>query len=475
MILSKRFFVRAVAAVVAAGSTAATAGRADAQVTTAAGYIYAPLLLGDLTQSCVQAGPGATFVGQGPGFTPGGQRIVLVTESGVAHEVASGFNSISDCIYDATTDVLYVTDNSGELEGAVTGDTVFAIPAASIAPGATAAGNELAAAGALPFAAGVTLDADGEVYVSSSAGGASGSVDRIDGGAIVAVVPGLDFASGIAFDANGELLVAESLDTFETRVTRWSPTGSFLGDVAGPGFDFGSYDLALDAQGRLILTGAYAGDVVTMNPGDGSTLPLVGGLTFTTGVDVDEFTGRISMLSSTFIPTSEDFSIHRLVDKSRLIGGKGSEKTECTSEIYGAELVPSSPGKKAKRAICVDGEACDADGTANDVCVFPLGVCLNVEDSRFTKCSPSGVAAFRLKKSKPESSEIADLAAAVAADVPIYGERCYFSDGMQVPVNVTGKGKRKTGKGKIKLEIQGAGEKPYTDTDKLKMRCRPAS
>lgn len=458
---------------VAAGMLALL-GRADAQLTTSPGYIYSPLLTTDLTQSCVQAGPGGTFVGQGPGFTPGGQRVVLITESGVERLVATGYNSISDCVYDAATDRLYVTDNSGELEGAITGDTVFMVGEASTAPAWNAKGNELVIAGALPFAAGVALDAAGDVYVSSSAGGGAGSVAKIVVDAIVPVVPGLDFASGVAFDKNGDILVAESLDSFETRVTRWSGTGTFLDDVAGPGFGFGSYDLAIDAQGALIVTGAYAGDVVSMNAVDGSTAPLVSGLTFATGVDVDDFTGRVSMLSSTFIPNDEDFTIHRLVDKSRLIPGKGSERHECASEIYGAELVAPAPGKEAKRAICVDGTPCDADGVANDVCVFPIGVCLNVDDSRYPDCASAGVTAFSVEKMKPESTEIEVLAAAVASDAPIYGERCYFSDGMRVPVRITEKGKRKDGKGKLKLRTRGAGDKPATDTDKLKMTCRPA-
>jgi hypothetical protein len=212
-----------------------------------------------------------------------------------------------------------------------------------------------------------------------------------------------------------------------------------------------------------------------MNPADGSTSPLISGLTFATGVDVDDFTGRVSMLSSTFIPNDEDLSIHRLVDKSRLVPGKGSEKTECTSEFYGAQLMPPSPGKKAKRAICVDGDACDGDGLVNDTCVFSIGVCLNVEDARFADCVPAGVTAFAVKKSKPKSAEIATLATAVEMDAPVYGERCYFSDGMRIPVKITGKGKRKDGKGKLKLKVRSAGEKSAVDTDKLKMTCRPAS
>jgi hypothetical protein len=465
--------IRFIALVASAAGMFVLAGGAGAQVSTGPGFIYASLPTSDLTQSCVQAGPGGTFVGQGPGFTANGQRVVLVRESGVESVVATGFNSISDCVYDAETDTLYVTDNSGELAGAVTGDTVFAIAAASSAPGATAVGNEVVVAGSLPFAAGVTIDAAGDVYVSSSGGGGSGAVAKIAAGAITPIIAGLDFASGLAFDSAGDLLVAETLASFDSRVTRWSAEGSLLDEVATPSFDFGSYDAAFALDGRLIVTGAFAGDVVSMDPVGGSTSPLVGGLTFATGVDVDAFTGRVSLLSSTFIPNDEDRSVHRLVDKARLIPGNGSDVTECMGEIYGAELVPLAPEKPAKHAVCVDGASCDADGVANDVCVFPIGVCLNVVDSRFSDCASADVAALTVKKSKPVSMEMAALAAAVQTDAPLVNERCYFSDGMRVPVKVTRKGARKDGKGMLKLQVVGSGTRPVTDTDSLKMVCLP--
>jgi hypothetical protein len=82
---------------------------------------------------------------------------------------------------------------------------------------ATAAGNELVIAGSLPFAAGVTLDSAGDVYVSSSGGGGAGAVAKIAAGAITPIIAGLDFASGIAFDAAGDLLVAETLVSFDSR------------------------------------------------------------------------------------------------------------------------------------------------------------------------------------------------------------------------------------------------------------------
>lgn len=462
---------------VRAGALAtALATEAAAGVTTSPGYIYSPLLLSDLTQSCVQAGPGGTFVGRGPGFTGNGQSVVLVSESGSERVVASGFNSIGDCAYDREGDVLYVTDNALEIPGALSGDTVFAIASASSAPGVTAAGNELAAAGALPFAAGVALDAAGGVLVSSSVGSGAGGVTRVADGVVTPLVAGLDFAAGLAIDADGDLLVAETLDDFSTRVTRWSATGALLDVVAGPGFDFGSYDLDFDVDGRLIVTGAFEGSVLAMDPVGGATAALVDGLSFATGVDVDAFTGRLNLLSSTFVPTDEDRTLHRFVRKDRLIPGRDSAKRECVSELYGAELVAKKPGKKPKVAICRDGAACDGDGAANDECVFPLGVCFNVVDDRFPECTSGDVSLLVVKKQKPRNESIDALVADVQSDVPVAGERCYFTDGFRVPLKFTGKGVRKEGKGKLKLKTRAMGAtKEVKDTDKLKMVCRPAA
>ena len=87
-----------------AGAFLATS--ASAVVTPSAGYIYSNQVLASSTQSCIAAGPGGTFVAVGPGFTANGQSVVLVKESGELRHVASGFNSVGDCAYDAAADIL---------------------------------------------------------------------------------------------------------------------------------------------------------------------------------------------------------------------------------------------------------------------------------------------------------------------------------------------------------------------------------
>src|SRR5215471_8510908 len=104
----------------AAALTALMATAVSAAVTPPAGYIYTTQLLGSVTSSCVEAGPGGTFVGIGP-FTANSQAIVLAKESGEVRLVAIGFNAIGDCAYDRDADVLYITDNGGNFSGALTG------------------------------------------------------------------------------------------------------------------------------------------------------------------------------------------------------------------------------------------------------------------------------------------------------------------------------------------------------------------
>ncbi len=448
-------------------------------VTPAPGWIYSRLLLSDELQSCVQAGPGMTFVGLGPGLFPafngGGQAVVRVSESGGESVVASGFNSIADCAYDRASDTLYVTDNALEASGALSGDTVFAVASASSAVGLTAVGSELAPAGAIANAASVVVSASGDVLVGDAAGGGVGSVQRVAAGTVSPFVgSGLDFTGGLALADNGDLLVAESLASFANQIGRYDASGAFVGLVVTPTFSVGSFDMDFARDGRLLVSGLFGGDVVSVDDADGSFFSLASGFNFATGLDVDPFSGRVQLLSSTFSGADEDFSLHRLTPVSRLVAGGGSPKSDCVAEFYGLELVAKKPGKPAKKAICVDGAACDADGQENDECLFPLGFCLAVDDARLAACSAAGVASFALKKVKPLSAEVTAAAAAVAGLLPLASPACVFSDGIRVPLKITASGKKKPGKGLVKIKVASADAKPLKDIDKAKLVCLPA-
>jgi hypothetical protein len=457
---------------------------AAGQVTPPPGYIYDAQLLGSTTQNCIAAGPGGTFVGIGQGFTANAQAVVLAKESGALRLVAFGFNSIADCAYDAASDVLYVTDNAdnGDLDittgfagntGAQTGDTVFAVPSASTASGLLAPDLELLPAGSLESAASVAIDAAGDVFVGSADGGGAGSVVELDlpGPVQSTFVSGFDFTGGLAFDpASGDLFVAESLASFDNQISRFDSTGAGVGPMpfAGPSFSFGSIDLAFNTDGKLLAAGVFGGDVVAFDLGDGSSTPFVSGLTFASGMTVDPFTERVSVLSSTFTGAAEDKSMHRFVPISRLVAGKGSPQTECIHEIYGLELT----GASGKEAACVDGAACDADGKANDVCLFPVGFCFNVADPSFADCDAGAEVSSVEIGAKPFSSAVQTAAAEIAAALPVDGPACFFSDGLAVPVKVAGSGSKKDGTAKLKVKsATGDGRK---DTDVVKLICQPA-
>jgi len=447
---------------------------ARATVIAPSGYIYSTELLGSPTQSCVAAGPGGTFVGIGPGFTANAQAVVLANESGAARLVALGFNSISDCAYDAARDVLYVTDNAdaGDVPGALTGDTVFSIPSASTASSLPAKGLELLPTNSIPSAASVTVDAGGKVFVSDSTGGGAGTVSKIDPASpsLTPFASGFDFTAGLAIDpATGDVLAADTLSTFDSRIRRFTAGGTELPVFAGPSAAFGSYDLAFSIDGRLLATGLFGGDVIVFDSG-GTPSPFVSGLNFATGITVNRFTGRVEMLSG-FTGTDEDRSLHRFTPVSRLVPGHGPAATECLHEFYGLDLIPSTPGGAAKKAICVDGAPCDADGQINDSCLFPIGFCLNVPDPNFDSCSAATLSDIEIS-SKPASAAIATAAARVQAVLPVSAPSCIFSDGFAVPLKIKGPSK-KSGKASVKVTATTVGGD--ADKDSVLLVCQPAS
>lgn len=447
---------------------------AMAQVIAPAGYIYVPQLLTDTTQSCVASGPSGTFVGLGPGFTGGAQSVVFVTASGSERVVASGFNSIGDCAWDHSSDTLYVTDNALEAPGAVTGDTVFALPHASRASGLSALGNELAPAGSIAGAAGVAVAVDGSIFVSDAAGGGNGSVKLVSSSGLSDFIAGgFDFTGGLVVDSDGTLVVAETTDAFASLISRFDSGGNFMEVVSGPTFDHGSYDLDFDIDGNLLVSGAFGGDVVALGPG-GSASRFVGGLTFATGLSLDGFTGKVSILSSTFSGADEDSSVHGFIPVSRLVPGRGKPDRNCFGEFYGIRLVPRKPGAAARHAICSDGAACDADGKINDSCLFPFGVCINVVDSRLPGCAPQGVAALSVKM-KPESPAMDALVADIASVLPAHQERCFLGDGVSVPLKITRSGKRRKGKARIRIGFFSDSSPSKKDVDKVKLQCVPTS
>lgn len=445
-----------------------------ASVVPAPGYIYSAQPLSNLTQGCIAGGPGGTFVGIGPAFVANAESVVLAKESGELRLVASGFNSIGDCAYDPAADVLYVTDNANNADlglggsfGAQSGDTLFAVPNASSASGLSAPGLELLPANSVPFAASVAVNAAGHVFVSDSVGGGSGRVLQVVGTTPTTLLSGLDYAAGLAVDPpTGQLYSAQTLASFEARIDRFTAVGTPVPPIpfAGPSYGFGSYDLAFDSDGRLLVTGAYAGDVLAFDVSDGTSAAFASGLTYATGVTTDAFTGRVQILSATFSGAAEDKSLHRFTPIDRLVAGTGAGASNCVQEFFGLD---SPTGALSE---CVDGSACDADGRVNDRCVFPLGFCFNVDDPSIPACSTTNAVTAVQLSTKPYAASAADALAGLS--LPMSGSTCVFSDGFVVPLKVAGAGVRKNGVAKLKLTTATNGGQK--DVDKMKLVCKPA-
>jgi hypothetical protein len=97
------------------------------------------------------------------------------------------------------------------------------------------------------------------------------------------------------------------------------------------------------------------------------------------------------------------------------IEGSGSTDDDCIVEwvVLDPVEVPGVDrrGRLTPRHTCVDGDPrCDQDGMVNGSCAFAVGACLNVEDPRLAKCSPSDVTRVvitRPKMSDPRAERVA--------------------------------------------------------------------
>jgi hypothetical protein len=410
--------------------------------------------------------------------------VVLVTEAGVKRTVLRGLSAIGDCAYDATADVLYVSDHGLEIPGATTGDTVFAVPGASTAVDLSAAGFSLTRPGNIPGASNVALDINGDIFVSDVSASGSGRIRLIrkTTGLLSDFQTGLNLVGGLAWDVSADsvfardLFVAQSLDTQLGQINRYNENGAPLGSVTSPSDAVGTADLALTPDGTLLATGVAAGPVMEINPATGAAAPLISGFAYASSIDVDPFTGRIALVSTAATGTGEDTRLHFFVPIERLAHGrlrKESDRRECLLELYGVDVVETKRGRPIARSVCVDGAACDADRSVDGACTFPLGVCVNVRDERVPNCAFDSTTLFEVKKAVPESETLSEFATALGAALPVRGPRCFFSEGVRVSLRATRRGVLKSGKQTVKLKTKGDAPVERSDVDNAKLICEP--
>ncbi len=273
MITSKR-----IAGLAAALVGCASALPAGAVVTAAPGWAVHAIATPGTVQGGVVRGGNAILVGQGA-FGAGLQQVIRL-DGGVATTIATGFNSLGGFALDAGG-TLYVVDNGGNLVGATSGDTVYAIPDALTRTTALpAADAEVVPSGSIGFAQDVVVDG-GDLLVSDAAGPGAGRVVRVSGGTVTNLITtGLDFAAGLTIDGT-RLLVGNVDGSFVGSLAEYTLAGALVGPVAG-GLS-GNFSHALDNDGNILVTGGFADDfsstVIAIAPG-GAITERARGFTF---------------------------------------------------------------------------------------------------------------------------------------------------------------------------------------------------
>jgi hypothetical protein len=446
-------------------------GHAGAQVV-APGYIVGTIPLPATVQGDVAVVGTTLFVGQGS-FGAGQQQVVRRTWDGSVTTLITGLNSIGGLA--ASHSYLFVSDNGGELLGAATGDTLFALAAPLTATGPqSAAGLEVAAPGTIPYAQAVVIGPDGEPYVGNAVGFGGGEALKHRSFFYLPFTPylsGYDYIAGLAFDQDGKLFVGD-LDstTFEGKVFVFDPVTNTQSPLV-TGLS-GAYDQAFDHKGRLVVSGGFTSDyssstLVAIDTTTSTVTQIAEGFAFSSGIHIDPISGRIYVV---------DFGVQNvftLTPIETLFGGKAPKARDCWSEFSDVTPRLNKKGQPTNEVVCQDGDpACDRDGAANGSCEFALGVCLNVP--RAPICSSPGIASFELLQSQPGGGSpdpnLQQLQAFVTAALPLSNTACFGPAPVSVPLVTTPSG-AKPGKRKVKVRVRDSSQRAAVD--RLVFRCLP--
>jgi hypothetical protein len=245
------------------------AARVASAVTAAPGYAVRTIPTPLSVAGGVVARGGAVLVGQGS-FGAGLESVVRIDGGGTT-TIATGFNSLGGFDLDAAG-TLYVVDNGGDLGGALTGDTVYAIPNALTRTTPLAAvGAEVLPSGSVPTAQEVLVSGTG-LLVADAAGPGVGKILKVVGGVPTNLITGLDYLGGMAF--LGRTLLVDDLDGgFSGNVLRYTATGTPLGALA-TGLP-ASYGLAVDGTCNALVSGEFSfdcssGRILAIPPGGGA-------------------------------------------------------------------------------------------------------------------------------------------------------------------------------------------------------------
>lgn len=471
------FLVLVLYGAVCAAWLSGTASAVRAQVVGPPGYILGQIPLPGTVQGDVAVLGTSIFTGQGS-FGAGGQQVVRRDWDGTVTPIITGLNSIGGLA--ARHAYLFVTDNGGELAGALTGDTVFAVANPLLATGPVpAVGQEVAVPGAIPFAQGIAIGPDGEPCVGDAAGSGSGVVlchrsffyppfQALIG------APAFDFTAGLAFDAAGKFLYVGDVNstTFQGAIYRKDLVANSWSTIV-TGLS-GAFDQVVDHRGKLLVTGGFTPsfssstivEVDDRGSGPVTVNPFAEGFTFTSGIDVEPISGRVYVV---------DFGVSHITTFTpidRLFGGKAARSRDCWSEFSDVQPRLNRRGQPTSDSRCRDGDSCDRDGAANGSCTFAMGVCLNVPRGTTCTAPVGGVSSFEILEPGPALPDpnLAQLASTVSAALPLASPECFGPVPVSVPLQSTPSGLL-PGKRKVKVRVRDGNQRAAVD--RLVLRCLP--
>jgi len=164
-----------------------------------------------------------------------------------------------------------------------------------------------------------------------------------------------------------------------------------------------------------------------------------------------------------------------------VIGGGGSSRTDCLV-VFDAPV--NYKPEKPKRYRCTDGDACDADGTVNGVCAFPMAVCANSSYDPL-RCALVGVDSIVVehavdngdRKFDPDFQALQNRIDSMIEVPSTDPDVCALPSTFLIPVrgpfagNVCKRGKKQVKVTSYSVVIAG---RQYKDRDKMKMECDPA-
>jgi hypothetical protein len=431
-------------------------------------YLLGPTIpLPDVNAADAVVAGASIFVGQG-GFGAGQQSILRRDPDGTTTTVVDNLNAIGGLAYDVEGDRLLFTDNGGDLVGATSGDTVYALPSPrTVGAPVDAATLTLLPSGSIPAAQAVLAMAGGDVLIGDAAGPGLGRVVKLSGGAPTDFITGLDYVAGLSLNfpappdyfPQHQVQVGNVDGSFVASVKRYTLAGAPLGTINNVALS-GALDQATDASGNVFVTGGITGDFTSSTlvfiAQAGAVDEVASGFGFSSGITVDVPSQRILVL---------DFgksSIDTLLRIDGLTTG-GNGKNECQIETWGTPYDLSRVRTPRQSWTCTDGDpACDRDLAVDGSCTFQVGACVRVTDARLSKCTPVDVDAVTISSKKLPAAASA-LQTAVDAVLPATAATC--SEGILVTVPAD----RKTRT--IRFDAVATGKRIDRDTQKL--RCLP--